>query len=143
MKVFFSATTNGFYPEQMRADYEQQQCWPDDAREVSVSWYQYLLESQTGGKVITSNEYGQPVLADPPPPDQETLNALAASKKTALMRAAGDAIAPLQDAVNLGMATDEEKMRLTEWLKYRVLLNRIDTSAAPDITWPETPGDVA
>ncbi|MDK1334445.1 tail fiber assembly protein [Cronobacter turicensis] len=143
MKVFFSATTNGFYPEQMRADYEQQQCWPDDAREVSVSWYQYLLESQTGGKVITSNEYGQPVLSDPPQPDQETLAALAASKKAALVRAAGDAIAPLQDAVNLGMATDKEKMRLTEWLQYRVLLNRIDTSAAPDITWPEVPGDVA
>ncbi|EPT8872297.1 tail fiber assembly protein [Cronobacter dublinensis] len=143
MKVFFSATTNGFYPEQMRADYEQQQCWPDDAREVSVSWYQYLLEAQTGGKVITSNEYGQPVLSDPPPPDKETLAALAASQKAALMRAAGDAIAPLQDAVNLGIATDEEKMRLTEWLQYRVLLNRIDTSAAPDITWPETPGDVA
>ncbi|EOC1330902.1 tail fiber assembly protein [Cronobacter turicensis] len=143
MKVFFSATTNGFYPEQMRADYEQQQCWPEDAREVSVSWYQYLLEAQTGGKVITSNEYGQPVLADPPPPDKETLAALAASKKAALMRAAGDAIAPLQDAVNLGMATDKEKMRLTEWLQYRVLLNRIDTSAAPDIAWPEVPGDVA
>lgn len=139
MKVFFSAATNGFYPEQMRADYEQQQCWPDDAREVSVSWYQYLLEAQTGGKVITSNEYGQPVLADPPPPDQETLNTLAASKKTALMRAAGDAIAPLQDAVNLGIATDEEKMRLTEWLQYRVLLNRIDTSEASDIVWPEAP----
>ncbi|MCI0302343.1 tail fiber assembly protein [Cronobacter sakazakii] len=139
MKVFFSATTNGFYPEQMRANYEQQQCWPDDAREVSVSWYQYLLESQTGGKIITSNEYGQPVLADPPPPDPETLNALAASKKTALMRAAGDAIAPLQDAVNLGIATDEEKMRLTEWLQYRVLLNRIDTSEASEITWPEAP----
>ncbi|EKK0235785.1 tail fiber assembly protein, partial [Escherichia coli] len=25
------------------------------------------------------------------------------------------------------------------WKKYRVLLNRIDTSTAPDIVWPEIP----
>ncbi|WP_208907139.1 tail fiber assembly protein, partial [Enterobacter cloacae] len=25
------------------------------------------------------------------------------------------------------------------WKKYRVLLNRVDTSKAPDIEWPEKP----
>ncbi|HAL6907736.1 TPA: tail fiber assembly protein, partial [Escherichia coli] len=25
------------------------------------------------------------------------------------------------------------------WKKYRVLLNRVDTSTAPDIEWPEIP----
>ncbi|EMG9853476.1 tail fiber assembly protein, partial [Escherichia coli] len=28
---------------------------------------------------------------------------------------------------------------LEAWKKYRVLLNRIDTSTAPDIEWPEIP----
>ncbi|MGS6301058.1 MULTISPECIES: tail fiber assembly protein, partial [Enterobacter] len=28
---------------------------------------------------------------------------------------------------------------LTEWKKYRVLLNRVDTSKAPDIDWPVPP----
>lgn len=45
-------------------------------------------------------------------------------------------IAPLQDAVDLGIATDDEKAQLDEWKKYRVLVNRMDTSA-PD--WPEVP----
>ncbi|HHL1887459.1 TPA: tail fiber assembly protein, partial [Klebsiella pneumoniae] len=39
----------------------------------------------------------------------------------------------------LEMATDDEKTRLAAWKKYRVLLNRVDTSTAPDIKWPEKP----
>ncbi|CBJ82303.1 conserved hypothetical protein [Xenorhabdus bovienii str. Jollieti] len=48
-------------------------------------------------------------------------------------------IPPLQDAVDLDMATDSEKSALTEWRKYRVLLNRVDCTTAPDIQWPEQP----
>ncbi|HHC0857871.1 TPA: tail fiber assembly protein, partial [Salmonella enterica] len=44
--------------------------------------------------------------------------------------------APLQDAVDLVIATDEEKSQLAEWKKYRVLVNRVDTSN-PD--WPDVP----
>ncbi|MBD2812805.1 tail fiber assembly protein, partial [Xenorhabdus sp. Vera] len=28
---------------------------------------------------------------------------------------------------------------LTDWRKYRVLLNRVDCSIVPDIHWPEQP----
>ncbi|HFR1576947.1 TPA: tail fiber assembly protein, partial [Shigella sonnei] len=48
-------------------------------------------------------------------------------------------IAPLQDAVDLEIATEEENSLLEAWKKYRVLLNRVDTSTAPDIEWPEEP----
>ena len=58
---------------------------------------------------------------------------------TELMREANAKIAPLNDAVELGIQTDEEVMQLTEWKKYRVALSRIDTSTAPDIAWPEIP----
>ena len=33
--MFFSSNTRGFYPEQMRADYDAAGTWPDDAVEVS------------------------------------------------------------------------------------------------------------
>lgn len=69
--------------------------------------------------------------------------AAAEQQKTALTLAANSAIAPLQDAVDLGIATDEELALLLEWKKYRVLLNRIDTSVAPDIEWPTVPGERA
>ncbi|EDP8727221.1 tail fiber assembly protein, partial [Salmonella bongori] len=56
--------------------------------------------------------------------------------KSRLLQMASEKIAPLQDAVDLGLATDDEKAQLDEWKKYRVLVNRVDTSN-PD--WPEQP----
>ncbi|EJA5011301.1 tail fiber assembly protein [Salmonella enterica] len=56
--------------------------------------------------------------------------------KNRLLQMASEKIAPLQDAVDLGIATDDEKARLDEWKKYRVRVNRVDTSN-PD--WPEQP----
>ncbi|WET41723.1 tail fiber assembly protein [Citrobacter enshiensis] len=61
--------------------------------------------------------------------------------KAALIKNASVKIVPLQDAVELDMATDEEKSRYDAWRKYRVLLTRVDTSQAPDISWPEPPED--
>ena len=56
------------------------------------------------------------------------------------MVTAAAAIAPLQDAVEIGEATDSEKAQLTAWKKYRVQLNRIDPLTAPNIVWPLPPG---
>ncbi|EFE1381709.1 TPA: tail fiber assembly protein [Escherichia coli] len=39
----------------------------------------------------------------------------------------------------MDIATEEEKALLAAWKKYRVLLNRVDTSVAPDIEWPAIP----
>ncbi|HHN8340729.1 tail fiber assembly protein [Morganella morganii] len=69
----------------------------------------------------------------------EQFVAEAESKKQALMSEATVVIDPLNDAVDLGMATSEEESRLKEWRKYRVLLSRVDTSLAPDIDWPVKP----
>lgn len=61
------------------------------------------------------------------------------SRLAAEMDDANRAMAPLQDAVDISIATDEETARLTQWKKYRVMLSRIDVSAAPDISWPVKP----
>lgn len=63
----------------------------------------------------------------------------ATATKAALIKSAAEKIEPLQDAVELDMATEEEKSRYDAWRKYRVLLTRVDTSLAPDIDWPEPP----
>lgn len=57
-------------------------------------------------------------------------------QKNSLMQVANDHIAPLQDAVDLDMATDDEKQQLTDWRKYRVMLSRVDCSKP---VWPEQP----
>ena len=59
--------------------------------------------------------------------------------ENSLMQAANEHIAPLQDAVDLEIATEEEISLLEAWKKYRVLLNRVNTTTAPDIEWPVAP----
>lgn len=66
--------------------------------------------------------------------------AAAEQKKAFLLAEANIAIAPLQDAFDLDMATDAEKALLLAWKKYRVLLMRVDT-AKPE--WPTPPGELA
>ncbi|MCC3262021.1 tail fiber assembly protein, partial [Paenibacillus polymyxa] len=63
------------------------------------------------------------------------------AKKAQVARIAAVArhIAPLQDAVDLDMATEEEKTMLADWKKYRVMLNRLDMTSAPEIDWPVAP----
>ncbi|EGF6463874.1 tail fiber assembly protein, partial [Escherichia coli] len=53
--------------------------------------------------------------------------------KNSLMQMASEHIAPLQDAVDLDIATEEEASLLTAWKTYRVLLNRVDTAVAADV----------
>ncbi|ECD5869801.1 tail fiber assembly protein [Salmonella enterica subsp. enterica serovar Muenster] len=56
--------------------------------------------------------------------------------KSRLLQMASEKIAPLQDAVDLDEATDKEKASLLAWKKYRVQVNRVDTSIP---TWPGMP----
>ncbi|MBG6241216.1 MAG: tail fiber assembly protein [Candidatus Symbiopectobacterium sp. Dall1.0] len=60
-------------------------------------------------------------------------------EKAGLMQMASIAIAPLQDAADLDLATEAERAQLVAWKKYRVLLNRLELDTAPDIDWPEAP----
>lgn len=139
MTVYFSASENGFYDDAFRADYMAAGTWPDDAAAISDQWYQHLLNGQSLGRIVTVNEYGQPVLADPPAPTKEQLIAEADARKAAFITAASETISILKDAVDLGKATKEEEARLLAWREYRVLLMRVDTSPVPDIDWPEAP----
>lgn len=56
--------------------------------------------------------------------------------KNQLTSEATAVIAPLQDAVDLSIATTEETKSLYEWKKYRVLLNRVDLNKP---SWPLKP----
>lgn len=71
-------------------------------------------------------------------PHEESV-AKASELKTYYITVATNAINPLQDAVDLEIATDEEKRLLLLWKKYRIDVNRTDVNKAPDIAWPVTP----
>lgn len=60
-------------------------------------------------------------------------------KKTEYLQLADWHINTLSDAVEFGMATETEATLLIEWRKYRVLINRIDTTDPDSIVWPPQP----
>ncbi|MDK1707005.1 tail fiber assembly protein [Serratia marcescens] len=64
---------------------------------------------------------------------------VATEEKARLMAEATAAIVPLQDAVDTGIATEEETQQLTAWKTYRALLSRVNPDDAPNLTWPKKP----
>lgn len=80
-----------------------------------------------------------------PPIGESTPAELAAAvavTRDQLLQNAGLRIAPLQDAVDLGDATAEEKAKLVAWKQYRIALNRITQQETfpQAVTWPTSPG---
>ncbi|AIJ10517.1 MULTISPECIES: tail fiber assembly protein [Edwardsiella] len=66
------------------------------------------------------------------------LIAQAKQKKQGLLAEAAKAIAPLQDAVDIGEATPEEDVKLKIWKKFRVNVNRVDSTKLP-VVFPLIP----
>ncbi|MEX6253924.1 tail fiber assembly protein [Providencia huaxiensis] len=93
-----------------------------------------LLEPKTefdkwnGKKWVTDTEAQKAVLV-----------AQAEQEKAQRLEEANATITYLQDAIEVGLDDDYYNAKLTAWKTYRVLLNRVDTSLAPDIDWPEKP----
>ncbi|UPS62270.1 tail fiber assembly protein [Providencia rettgeri] len=136
-RVYFSASTLSFFLKQMIDD-GSYECIPDDAVLLTdAEKDKYFKQSPPENKVLGAKK-GKPVWVDIII-TAEQLIAIAEQKKKALLVDAASAIAPLQDAVDLGIATDKETSSLNVWKTYRVDLNRVDTTTAPDIEWPVKP----
>ena len=75
--------------------------------DIEIAWYASIQQEPNGWKTVTTQFYIQEF---------------------------SEYIAPLQDAVDLEIATEEERSLLEAWNKYRVLLNRVDTSTVPDMS---------
>ncbi|WNE17916.1 tail fiber assembly protein [Escherichia coli] len=133
----WSPSSAGFYPLIEKERLKAAGGWPEDGVDVSSEEYAALFPAPSGKYI--GNVDGRPGWVDMPPPTPEQLQEAAQSKKAALRAKADSEINWRQDAVDAGIATDEETSTLTEWKKYRVLLMRVDTSTAPDIEWPTPP----
>ncbi|OMQ26922.1 tail fiber assembly protein [Serratia oryzae] len=125
MTTFYSAKNNGFYDSSIKDLYLKSAIgWPDDALEITDDLYQSLLVGQAAGKAIQPDKKGRPALIEL---DIDRA-AVVEQMKIQFMAIASAAIIPLQDAVDTGIATYNEKSRLIEWKKYRALLNRVDVA---------------
>lgn len=139
MNYVYCATTNAFYPEELKALYLSSGSWPDDGLTVEEAIYAEYSGAAPSGKTRAAGADGLPCWADLPPLSVEAIRADAEVKKAELLAEAAVEIAPLKDAVDLDIATEDEIRLYSAWRKYRVLLNRVDTSSPHDIQWPEMP----
>ncbi|MEM8074243.1 tail fiber assembly protein [Morganella morganii subsp. sibonii] len=108
----------------------------DDEKEIIPAVFFEIDEKIKGMRKMTAKEIDAHIN---PPVTKEQQIAEAEAKKQRLLSEASEAIAPLQDAFDLDMATPEEEAQLKEWKKYRVMLNRVDTSPGADTVWPMPP----
>ncbi|CDG89661.1 tail fiber assembly protein [Xenorhabdus bovienii] len=137
---FYSAKENQFYPYELKKDYINAGSWPDDGIDVTDDVYsEFVGNMPSKGKVRIAGDDGLPAWGDIPPLTQAERTRQSEVEKQQLMSRAREKIAPLQDAVDLGIATEAERLALNEWRKYRVMLNRIDCTMSLDIKWPEQP----
>lgn len=130
---YFSQTTNGFYSDEINGDEI-----PDDAVEITDEKWMELLNGQGVGKVIAANETGYPVLLDPPPLTKDELIALAEAKRQQLLDAANVITADWRTELALGIISDEDKAKLTDWMLYIKEIKTTDITAS-DFKWPTSP----
>lgn len=100
---------------------------------VTPDVYARVLAMIEGGAVVT--EYVEPEAPKPDP------LAEAVAEYTRLRGIADFLMAPLQDAVDVGEATEQDLFALKAWKKYRVSLNRVpEQEGYPTvIEWPIVP----
>ncbi|WP_343482759.1 tail fiber assembly protein [Enterobacter cloacae] len=60
-------------------------------------------------------------------------------QKAALLTEAQETISFWQTELQLGIISDEDKASLIAWMNYIKAVQAVDTSKAPDITWPTPP----
>ncbi|SUP83719.1 tail fiber assembly protein [Yersinia wautersii] len=70
---------------------------------------------------------------------KSALIAQAKARKTKLIGDASDRIEILKDRIEAG---EDKAAELKLWKSYRIALDDIDVSAAPDIEWPVSPDDI-
>ncbi|MEG3128143.1 tail fiber assembly protein [Pantoea cypripedii] len=60
-------------------------------------------------------------------------------QKSALISSANTTTQAWQTQLMLGIITNADKEKLTEWMKYIQDVQAVNTAAAPDIVWPDKP----
>ena len=145
-KIFYSATTNGFYPEEMRGEYEKSEDgWPSDAVEINSDDYEFLIGGMSAGKTLCPDGNGFPVLKEP----DIDYQALAESVRQNALDSAVNITNDWRTELQLGVIADEDRAKLISWMAY---IKEVKALAFDDIKtredyeniqWPEKPQNVA
>ena len=139
-KYLYDARTNAFYPLSLQGGYEAANTWPASGVEVDDDVFK-TFQSPPAGKMMVAGKDGYPTWADVPPPSKENIVAAAELEKQSKIDHANDYMNSKQwpGKAAMGRLKDPEKVQYNAWLDYLDALEAVDTSTAPDITWPHAP----
>ena len=135
----WSAKNLAFFPESWLSSYELAGWDLSDFIEVSDDVYMSFTDVPPHGKTLGVID-GMPGWVDIPPLTAEQQKAETDAEKAVRRNKADAEIEWRQDAVDTGIATEQETVSLNEWKKYRVLLMRVDTTKP---VWPIPPDEQA
>ncbi|HCR9761236.1 TPA: tail fiber assembly protein [Citrobacter koseri] len=108
---------------------------PPDVIYITDEFYFGLMDGQSHGKTITPNGTEPPYLVDPIVDDV----ASAEHYRQKLIKQIDDTTADLRVELMLGDISDEDKVKLSEWIAYKKVVKNFDVSTAPNIEWPIPP----
>lgn len=138
-KIYFSAATSGFYPEELKENYEEGTGWPDDAVEITFAEWRLFSGDCPAGKRLGADEQGYPVWDDVPPPTDEELIAVAEQEKQSRLQYANSVAADWRTELSLGVISESDKAKLVLWMQYIKDVKAIDISIPDNIDWPPVP----
>lgn len=145
--VYFSASAAGFYSEHLITDGSYDDSLPSDVVELTVEETEtYKGVNPPDGKMLGAID-GRPAWVDLPLLTDEQLTEIKAinvaqiqKTKTKLISEVSDKIETLKDRIEMGQ---DKAAELKLWKLYRIALDDIDVSTAPDIEWPVAPDAVS
>ncbi|EAU8777761.1 tail fiber assembly protein [Salmonella enterica] len=135
----YDAKTNGFYAISLKDNYEKADSWPVSGVKITDEEHKNLMNGQSAGKVVSADSKGRPILNDM----LIDYVALATAERERRMSTVTARINELVEAQDDGDITSDELTELATLREVRTKLRRLDLTGAPDINWPEVPGDVA
>lgn len=106
--------------------------------EITDEQQRTLLAGEARGKRMALDPNGAPVLLDPPPPTIEQVVVANAIVRDKLLERASVALTPLQTAIMLGEATDEETTQARALIAHTRAVKGVDLTQR-DPTWPKQP----
>ncbi|MGP4573082.1 tail fiber assembly protein [Escherichia coli] len=117
--IYFSKSTNGFFFDGINSD------MPADIVEISTDLYNELIAGQQeGGKLITSDKNGLPVLKSP----AIDYVARAENQRMQLLAHADNVTADWRVELMLGDISSTDKEKLSAWMDYKKAVKAVDTS---------------
>ncbi|AVU59591.1 tail fiber assembly protein [Escherichia coli] len=138
---YFSPSTLGFYPEEMKSLYIAANTWPDDLVGVSDDVFLTYSGMPPEGQTRGADENGQPVWVDLPPLSHDEEVEAANAEKQKKINQANDYMNSKQwpGKAAIGRLNGDELAQYNLWLDYLDALEQVNTSSAPDIEWPTPP----